>query len=246
MKIEVIASGSSGNCYKISNEDTTLLIECGIPYKKIQEALNFKTTDIDGVLVSHEHGDHSKACKDLIKAGVNLYMTKGTKEALKLDSHRVKNFEESNDKTYMWFEENNDKTYRWFEIGSLKIMPFKSIHDAKEPVNFYISNKRTAERLLFITDTMYVEGRFNIIDYLMVEVNYVRETINSNSKIDPVLRKRIKENHMSLETAIDFLNKCNLSRLKKIYVLHLSDGNSDAKVIKERLQELTGVAVEIC
>ena len=102
MKIEVIASGSSGNCYKISNEDTTLLIECGIPYKKIQEALNFKTTDIDGVLVSHEHGDHSKACKDLIKAGVDLYMTKGTKEALKLESHRVKTFEESNDKTYRW------------------------------------------------------------------------------------------------------------------------------------------------
>ena len=75
MKIEVIASGSSGNCYKVSNEDTTLLIECGIPYKKIQKALNFKTTDIDGVLVSHEHGDHSKACKDLIKSGVDLYMT---------------------------------------------------------------------------------------------------------------------------------------------------------------------------
>lgn len=235
MKIEVIASGSSGNCYKISNEDTTLLIECGIPYKKIQQALNFKVTDIDGVLVSHEHMDHAKACKDLIKAGVDLYMTAGTKEALKLESHRVKTFEES-----------NDKTYRWFEIGSFKIKPFKSIHDAKEPANFYILNKRTDERLLFITDTMYVEGRFNIIDYLMVEVNYVRETINNNSKIDPVLRKRIKENHMSLETAVDFLRKCNLSRLKKIYVLHLSDHNSNAEFIKESLQELTGVSIEIC
>ena len=51
---------------------------------------------------------------------------------------------------------------------------------------------------------------------------------------------------MSLETAIDFLKKCNLSRLKKVYVLHLSDANSDAKLIKERLQELTGVAIEIC
>lgn len=235
MEIEIIASGSSGNCYKISNEDTALLIECGIPYKRIQEALNFKTTDIDGVLVSHEHCDHSKACKDLIKAGVNLYMTKGTKEALKLESHRVKTFEES-----------DDKTYRWFEIGSFKIMPFKSIHDASEPANFYILNKRTDERLLFITDTMYVEGRFNTIDYLMIEVNYVRETINNNSKIDPVLRKRIKKNHMSLETAIDLLEKCNLSRLKKIYVMHLSDSNSDAEFIKESLQELTGVPIEIC
>lgn len=61
-----------------------------VSHIKIQQALNFKTTDIDGVLVSHEHGDHAKACKDLIKAGVDLYMTKGTKEALNLDSHRVK------------------------------------------------------------------------------------------------------------------------------------------------------------
>ena len=162
-------------------------------------------------------------------------MTKGTKEALKLDSHRVKTFEES-----------NDKTYRWFEIGSFNIKPFKSVHDAKEPANFYILNKRTDERLLFITDTMYVEGRFNTIDYLMIEVNYVRETINQNENIHPELRTRIKWNHMSLETAVDFLKKCNLSRLKKIYVLHLSDANSDAKLIKERLQELTGVAIEIC
>ncbi|MGF0096046.1 MBL fold metallo-hydrolase [Peptoniphilus sp. SGI.035] len=235
MDIKIIASGSTGNCYKISNEDTTLLIECGIPYKKIQQALNFKTTDIDGVLVSHEHGDHSKACKDLIKAGVDLYMTEGTKEALELESHRVKTF-----------EKNGYFTYRWVDIGSFKIKIFETVHDAKEPVGFYILNAKTDERLLFITDTMYVEGRFNNIDYLMIEVNYVKETINNNLNLDPILRKRIKENHMSLETALDFLKKCNLSRLKKVYVLHLSDANSDYKVIKESLQELTGVAIEIC
>lgn len=235
MKIEVIASGSSGNCYKISNEDTTLLIECGIPYKKIQQALNFKVTDIDGVLVSHEHGDHSKACKDLIKAGVDLYMTKGTKEALNLKSHRVKTFEKS-----------GYSTYRWIEVGSFKIKAFETVHDAKEPVGFYILNTKTDERLLFITDTMLVKNRFRTIDYLMIEVNYDKKTINDNPGLNDELRERIKKNHMSLETAIDFLKKCNLSRLKKIYVMHLSDSNSDAKVIKERLQELTGVAVEIC
>ena len=142
MKIEVIASGSAGNCYKVSNKDTALLIECGIPYKKIQEALNFKTTDIDGVLVSHEHGDHSKACKDLIKAGVNLYMTKGTKEALKLDSHRVKTFRQ-------W------SMYLDVEIGSFIIKPFRTIHDAKEPVGFVICDSISKEELVFITDSQY-------------------------------------------------------------------------------------------
>ena len=233
MKIEVIASGSAGNCYKVSNKDTTLLIECGIPYKKIQEALNFKTTDIDGVLVSHEHGDHSKACKDLIKAGVNLYMTKGTKEALKLDSHRIKSFKNFGD------------SYFDVDIGSFKIKPFKTVHDAKEPVGFVIYDSLAIEELVFITDTQYSIYSFSP-DYFMLEVNYVREAINKNDSLHPDLRARIKENHMSLDTAINLLERSDLSRLKKIYVMHLSDANSDSKVIKEKLQELTGVAIEIC
>lgn len=233
MKIEVIASGSAGNCYKVSNEDTTLLIECGIPYKKIQEALNFKTTDIDGVLVSHEHMDHAKACKNLIKAGVNLYMTKGTKEALKLDSHRVK-----------WFKNFGD-SYFDVDIGSFIIKPFRTIHDAKEPVGFVIYDTVAIEELVFITDTQYSIYSFSP-DYFMIEINYDRKTINDNPGLNDKLRERIKKNHMSLDTAINLLERSDLSRLKKIYVMHLSDANSDAEVIKERLQELTGVAIEIC
>ena len=233
MKIEVIASGSKGNCYKISNEDTTLLIECGIPYKKIQEELNFKTTDIDGVLVSHEHGDHSKACKDLIKAGVNLYMTKGTKEALKLDGHRVKSLKNFGD------------SYCDVNIGSFIIKPFKTIHDAKEPVGFVIYDSLKNEELVFITDTQYSIYSFSP-DYFMLEVNYVTESINKNENIHPELRARIKENHMSLDTAINLLKRSDLSRFKKVYVMHLSDHNSDAELIKKSLQELTGVAIEIC
>lgn len=233
MKIEVIASGSAGNCYKISNEDTTLLIECGIPYKKIQQALNFKVTDMDGVLVSHEHMDHAKACKDLIKAGVNLYMTKGTKEALKLESHRVK-----------WFKNFGD-SYCDVNIGSFIVKPFKTIHDAKEPVGFVIYDSISKEELVFITDTQYSIYNFSP-DYFMLEVNYVTESINKSESINPDLRARIKKTHMSLDTAINLLERSNLSNLKKVYVIHLSDSNSDAELIKERLQELTGVAIEIC
>lgn len=233
MKIEVIASGSAGNCYKISNEDTTLLIECGIPYKKIQEALNFKVTDIAGVLVSHEHMDHAKACKDLIKAGVDLYMTKGTKEALNLESHRIK--------TLTMY----GSSYLDLEIGGFKIRPFITIHDAKEPVGFLIYDCLAREELVFITDTQYSIYSFKP-DYFMIEVNYVRKRINENSCISPDLRERIKKNHMSLETAINLLENSDLSRLKKIYVLHLSDSNSDAELIKNSLQEETGVSVEIC
>ncbi len=237
MKIDIIASGSSGNCYKISNEDTALLIECGIPYKRIQQALNFKVTDIDGALVSHEHGDHSKACKDLIKAGVDLYMTTGTKEALKLDSHRVKIID--------FYSKYINRDLGFFEIGSFKVKAFETIHDAIEPVGFIIYDKLAKEELVFITDTQYSIYNFKPT-YFMLEINYDKETINDNPGLNDKLRERIKRNHMSLETAINLLEKCNLSRLKKIYVMHLSDHNSNAEFIKESLQELTGVAVEIC
>lgn len=237
MKIEVIASGSSGNCYKVSNKNTTLLIECGIPYKKIQEALNFKTTDIDGVLVSHEHFDHSKACKNLIKAGVDLYMTKGTKEALNLDSHRVKIIE--------FYSKYINRDMGFFEIGSFKVKAFETVHDAREPVGFIICDSLAKEELVFITDTQYSIYNFSP-DYFMIEINYDRETINENPGLNDKLRERIKKNHMSLETAINLLERSDLSWLKKIYVIHLSDHNSDAEFIKKSLQELTGVAIEIC
>lgn len=236
MDIQVISSGSKGNCYKVSNKDTTLLIECGIPYKKMQEALDFKVAEVDGVLVSHEHMDHAKACKDLIKAGVDIYTSKGTAEALGIDGYRVKMFKIIWDKGF---------TYKHVKIGSFYVSPFSIIHDAKQPTGFYILDANTKESLLFLTDTQYCPFKFNP-DYVMIEVNYVGKTINSNKNLDPMLRKRIKENHMSLETALDFMEKCNLDRLKKVYVMHLSEKNSDEEIIKARMQEVTGVSVEIC
>ena len=53
--VRVLASGSSGNCYLIDDEGTKLLFEAGIPFKKIQQGLNFKTSELVGVLISHEH-----------------------------------------------------------------------------------------------------------------------------------------------------------------------------------------------
>jgi phosphoribosyl 1,2-cyclic phosphodiesterase len=227
MEIKVISSGSEGNCYLIKNEDTTLLIECGISFKKVQKALDFKVSDIDGCLISHEHMDHAKAAKDLIKAGVDIYTSQGTAEALGIDdSHRFKKIITST-------------------IGSFTIFTFNLEHDAEEPIGFYITDKNTRESLFFITDTMYCKYSFPC-DYLMIEVNYVAESINKNKNLDPILRKRIKENHMSLETALDFLKKLHKERLKKIYVLHLSDNNSDAELIKSEIQKATGVSVVIC
>jgi phosphoribosyl 1,2-cyclic phosphodiesterase len=55
MKIKTIGSSSRGNCYKISDGKTTILIECGISLKKTRESLDFKLMEVEGCLISHEH-----------------------------------------------------------------------------------------------------------------------------------------------------------------------------------------------
>ena len=70
--IKVIGSGSSGNCYLANINGTQILLECGLPFKTIQKALGYKTSDILACLITHEHIDHSKATKDVIKNGIDV------------------------------------------------------------------------------------------------------------------------------------------------------------------------------
>lgn len=238
--IKVIGSGSSGNCYLANINGTQLLLECGLPFKTIQKALGYKTSDILACLITHEHIDHSKATKDVIKNGIDVLMTRGTADVLEIFGHRLQILEKK-------FE--RETTYRFYWKNNILIQPFEAIHDAKEPVSFYIKDIRTKESLLFVTDTAYMPYKIPNVNVLMVECNYVKSVIDSNVKNDSLninLRNRIVKNHMSLETLLNALKQANLSNLKKIYVLHLSDSNSQEKVILEAIQKQTGVIVEIC
>lgn len=236
--IKVFGSGSSGNCYLAKINGTQLLLECGLPFKTIQKALNFKLSSIEACLVTHEHIDHSKAVKDLIKNSINVYATKGTFDALNVKSHRAISFLKDKEDTYC---------YKFF--NRFCVLPFQAIHDAQEPVSFYIQDIHTKESLLFVTDTAYMPYKIPNVDVLMVECNYVKNVINTNLKnesLNLILRNRIVKNHMSLETLLKALKQADLSNLKKIYVLHLSNANSEEKVILEAIQRQTGVIVEIC
>lgn len=247
MEIQVLSSGSKGNCYKVKTSDTTLLIECGISFKEIQKKLNFKVSEIDACLITHSHKDHSKAVKDIMKYGIYCFMTRGTAQELDLlNHHRVVRL---NKKNYLSLEEIKKEEYKTIDIGSNVILPFQSIHDTLEPVNYFMLDCINDETLLFVTDTAYIPHRFERIDYLMIECNYVKETIDENvrlGKLDINLRNRIVNSHMSLETVLGFLKANDLSYLKKIYVMHLSDNNSDAETIKYEIQKLTGKSIYIC
>lgn len=240
MKVEVLGTGSSGNCYKVEIGTATLLLECGLPYKVIQRKLNFKVSDIDACLLSHEHMDHAKAIKDLIKAGVDCYMTKGTAEALGVSGHRLNTFYKSPDRRWQ---------YNFKILRDLIILPFEAVHDVEEPVSFYIKSKKNDESLVFVTDTAYLKYKIPDCDCLMIECNYVKEKLDKSARfgnINLALRNRIVKNHLSLENLVEALKESDLKTCKKIYLMHLSDGNSDEELIKKTVQETTGIEVVVC
>ncbi len=232
MNIQCLSSGSKGNCYTVSDGYTTLLLECGVSIKDIKIWLKHDLSSIDGCLVTHEHLDHAKAVKQLLKSAVDVYMSAGTALALGVLGHRTQII----------------KSREVFRIGTLDIMPFDVPHDAKEPLCFYIVSRKTGKSLVYITDAMYCKYRFNNITHLMIEANHDLYTINKNLENDTLhldLRNRIHKNHMSFEQTMEFLKMNDLSKLEQVYLIHLSDSNSDEKRYKKEIQTLTNVKVSV-
>lgn len=231
IQIKTLASGSSGNAYHITDGHTELLIECGIKYRDIQKALDFKTSNIAGCLVSHEHKDHSKGLNEVLRAGINVYATQGTIEAENIKHHRLKSIEPK----------------KQFQIGTWTILPFDVEHDAADPVGFLLANEQ-GDKLLFATDTYYVKYKFKGLTHIMVECNYSLDILNSNiaEGITPrIMKRRLMKSHFSLENVKEFLRVNDLSKVKEIHLLHLSDSNSNEIEFKKSIQELTGKVVYI-
>jgi phosphoribosyl 1,2-cyclic phosphodiesterase len=244
MDIKIIASGSSGNCYKISDGKTALLIECGIPIKKIKEGCDFDFSNIAGCIISHEHGDHAKAVRDVMKMGIEVWTSRGTAEAIGL------NVLDYNSHVFnaLAIDGKGLIEYASVGIGTFWVAPFTVHHDAAEPVGFLIHSKITGDRLLFMTDSYYTDYRFSGLTHIMIEANYSKQDLNDaveDGRTQQGLKKRLYNSHMSLEHCIEMLKANDLSKVKQIYLLHLSGNNSDGAEFKKRVQEQTGCEVYI-
>lgn len=231
IQIKALATGSSGNCYRVTDGQTAILLECGISYKKIQQKLDYQVMDIQGCLITHEHNDHKAGIKDVLKNGINCYMSAGTREGIGIDHHRIKTV----------------KNKEVFHIGTWSIISFDVMHDVNEPFGFLLVNQQ-GEKLLFVTDTYYVPHRFTGLTHIMVECNYCQSVIEENTRtgrIHPTMKKRVMKSHFSLENVLEFLKANDLSKVQEIWLLHLSDNNSDEALIRTEVAKLTGKMIYI-
>lgn len=84
MKLKVLGSGSSGNCYILENETEALIIEAGLPFMEVKKALDFNISKIQGVVISHEHLDHAKYVSEYKKAGIKVFQLFDTEDSNQL------------------------------------------------------------------------------------------------------------------------------------------------------------------
>lgn len=209
MKFESLASSSHGNAYIVSDSDTRILLECGVSHKQLQKLAGFALSDIKACLVSHEHKDHAKCVDELLRRGMEVYMSYGTARALENEAATlIENMEQ-------------------FNVGSFDIVPFTTFHDAAEPLGFLIKSRIDGDVLAFATDTVNLRYKFPGLNILAIEANYDRKILDRCEKLPEKVRHRITNSHMEIETLCDYLRSLDLSECREIHLLHLSDAMSD-------------------
>lgn len=226
-----LASSSDGCCYLVgSGTYPPLLLDAGLSHLNIQRALGFSVSTVAGVLLSHAHGDHCRAVKNLAAVGVDIYAHEETWKAMGFASHRTKTVQ----------------AREAFKVGPWSVMPFEAVHDMPGTLGFVI-DAPAGGRLLYLTDTAYSRVTFGPgLTHLAVECNFSEEILRANTlagRIDVFRHRRTSHNHMSLERLLELLAANDLTAVEEIHLLHLSDENSDEGLFRMTVQRATGKPV---
>ena len=235
MSIQVycLASGSKANCFILDNGVHQIILDIGIAYKEIlkKDVSIFDIYRIEACIVGHHHKDHSRGLQSILESGLPCYVSQTTKDESKLDRHNL----------------NIYKNLNYFNVGTWNILPFNLKHDV-ENYGFMCMDSTSDDILVYVTDTMYCKYKISNVTHWLLECNYCRETIDKNLEyetLSPELRTRIMFNHMSLDTVKSMLLANDLSKTQKIYLMHLSDKNSDEERMKREIGEISEKEVVI-
>ena len=231
MFMRVISTGSKkGNCYALqSSTGEIVLLDCGCKYKKILRGIGYQISNVPGVLLSHEHGDHTKAIREIMNAGITVYTGAETLKNLGITDGTIKAVTEK----------------KYFKIGLFSAFPFSLPHTSanKEPCpNFgYLVEHEEMGKLLYLTDFEYCRYKFKSMElnHLVIGCNYCDELIDRNN---PKWKHQIT-GHCSLTTCKQFIKESLTESLKTITLAHLSGDASDAEKMLKEIKEVVGDGV---
>lgn len=237
MKVQVISSGSKGNCAIILSEDANIIIDAGISYitlkKKLEEnSLSFDK--FDAILITHCHKDHTSGLSSIIKnSTLNAYIPKEMYDSIK------------DYIPYVRCSFIDDL----FSIKSLEIELIHTSHDAPSSVGYII--KQNNKKMCYVTDTGYINRKYLSkmvgLDCYVIESNH-DEVMLMDGPYPRFLKERVisDKGHLSNITTAKYLKKIIGINTKNIVLAHLSEtNNTEELAIKTVRSEVPNESIEI-
>jgi phosphoribosyl 1,2-cyclic phosphodiesterase len=241
----VLGSGSKGNAAVVECGDQRLLIDAGLSAKQLTARLQevgIEPMSLSGILLTHEHGDHIRGLKVLLKQHpLTIYATAAT-------AHIVR---ESGIAEARWKIFEAGQT---FQIDNIQVETFTTQHDAVDPVGFVIGDG--SQRLGFLSDvgfiTRNITERLRGLHGLFVEANYDEKLLENDTKRPWSIKQRISSRHGHLSNAqvADLIREISHPGLVRIVFGHLSTDCNTPELIFDSLQlclsELGHNHVQLC
>jgi phosphoribosyl 1,2-cyclic phosphodiesterase len=242
IEVTILGSGSAGNCTLIETEHTAILVDAGLSGRQIAcrlETLGRQLADIDAILLTHEHTDHTRGLGVLCKAHpIPVFANRPTAEAIAGEQkQRIR---------WQLFS-----TGHAFEVGDFTVEPFPVPHDACDPVGFAIRADPHAVGVL--TDlghaTKLVVERMRAMDVLVLESNHDMRLLQEDTARPWALKQRImsRHGHLSNDAAATLAGEVCSDRLRHVFLAHLSRDCNRPEIaqhaVRQRLPARVCVAV---
>lgn len=236
LKFATLASSSSGNSTYIGTDSTNILIDAGLSGRKIEEclkALELSGEDIDAIFVTHEHIDHCDGIGVLSRRyNIPVYATEGTWENMP-SKVRAGDMRESLKRAVY----PNETVI----FNDIVLKPFSIPHDASQPVGYSILTDK--HKITIATDIGHIseEVKENIKGsaVLLLESNHDLEMLKNGSYAYNLKQRILSDyGHLSNDNAGRFLKDYADSRLKYVFLGHLSRENNTPKVAFETVKDI--------
>lgn len=230
MILRTLKTGSGGNCYALIGKGI-LVLDAGVPFREITKAVEYRTSDISGCLVTHIHGDHIKYASELTRAGIRVYSNQETVYAY--------------NKGIMALPER-----KLSRVGGFDVIPFYVPHLSMEdgelvncPNFAYIIRNDELGTMLYATDFEFLPFTFRKmrLNHILIECNHMDDLVNRN---DPNFEHVIR-GHSSLGTVVEIVKANKTTDLQNIILCHLSGKNADADVMVDAVEQAAGAGVNV-
>jgi len=240
----ILGSGSGGNCAYLESSSVRLLIDAGFSGRQIAERLKGIGRDvsqIDAILLTHEHSDHIAGLKVLCQRHqIPLFCNRLTREAIAAELPNYAG----------WKIFASGQT---FTLGDLIIDTFSLPHDACDPVGFVV--QAGPQKVAFVTDLGYVTKlvleRVKDATIMVLETNHDLHLLRNDTIRPWSVKQRIlsRHGHLSNDAAAEALPSLITDNLERLYLAHLSrDCNEPAlahRTIQKKLDHIGARHVDV-